>query len=33
LPEGEKNGRLTCPDPDCQATWPVENGLYDFKEE
>jgi SAM-dependent methyltransferase len=32
LPEGEKNGRLTCPNPDCQATYRVENGLYDFKE-
>jgi ubiquinone/menaquinone biosynthesis C-methylase UbiE len=33
LPVGEKNGRLICPNPDCQATWPVNNGLYDFKEE
>jgi SAM-dependent methyltransferase len=32
LPEGEKDGRLICPNPACQAAWPVENGLYDFKE-
>jgi SAM-dependent methyltransferase len=33
LPAGEKNGRLPCPNPACRATWRVENGLYDFKEE
>lgn len=32
-PLGEvKNGRLPCPNPACQHTWRVEDGLYDFKE-
>lgn len=31
LPEAA-NGRLTCPNPDCQRQWSVEDHLYDFKE-
>ncbi len=32
-PLGEvENGRLHCPDPQCQKQWSVVDGLYDFKE-
>lgn len=31
LPEAV-NGRLICPNPDCQRQWQVEDNLYDFKE-
>jgi len=32
-PLTETDGRLPCPNPDCNRTWRVENGLYDFKDE
>ena len=31
LPEAA-NGRLVCPNSDCQRQWQVEDNLYDFKE-
>ncbi|WP_420640966.1 methyltransferase domain-containing protein [Candidatus Leptofilum sp.] len=31
LPE-PVNGRLICPNPECQRKWAVEDNLYDFKE-
>ncbi len=32
-PLTEVDGRLPCPNPDCDHIWRVENGLYDFKDE
>lgn len=32
LPGSIGNGWLICPDEACGARWPVENGLFDFKE-